>query len=274
MLSIKLSFIILCWNSERYLEGCFTSIIRKCSEENIKYEIIVIDNGSHDDSRQIFDTYKKNYGNRFTFILLPTNTGTTHSRNLGLKRAKGHYICILDSDTEINKGKITYILRRLDDKKIGIVAPKLLLNDGQIQNSVKKFPTLPIKMLKVLNAVFKISLPDLDFYESLACKEEFKVDSAISACWFFRKDLLDEVGFLDEKIFYSPEDLDFSMRIRKAGKEIVYYPRFSIIHYTQHISHKMPFSKNSLSHFFGLIYYFQKHGGWFSNRNLPSYKIH
>lgn len=45
-----ISFIILTWNSEKYLKRCFDSIIRKCSEEEIPFEIIVIDNGSRDGS--------------------------------------------------------------------------------------------------------------------------------------------------------------------------------------------------------------------------------
>jgi GT2 family glycosyltransferase len=265
---IDISFIILTWNSSKYLESCFTSIIKKCQIEGLHYEVIVIDNGSVDNSNKIFEEFQRNYQETFKVIFLPYNRGTTYTRNLGLKIAKGRNICILDSDTELFNGKLYNILDRLQDDKIGILAPSLLMADGKIQNSVKRFPTFIMKFVKILKAVFGVPIPNIDFYENLSIDKEMPVDSAISACWFFRKEIIEKVGFLDEKIFYSPEDLDYCIRIYKLGLQVIYYPQFTVIHHTQQISHKKPFSRNSLSHFFSLFYYFHKHGGWISNRRL------
>ena len=266
MCLIDLSFIILTWNSKKYLDKCFGSIVQKCRHENFSYEVIIIDNGSSDNSSKIFEKYQKKYPDIFFFILLPCNRGTTYSRNIGLKRVRGRNICILDSDTEFGEESIGQLLNRLQDEKVGIVAPRLLLSDGRLQNSVKKFPTFLQKLFKIPKAIFGLPMPDGDFYEKLSSEKEMHVDSAISACWFFRRELLEVVGFLDEKIFYSPEDLDYCMRMRKAGKKIIYFPQVTVIHHTQQISHTKPFSKTSMSHFISMIYYFRKHGGWISNR--------
>lgn len=262
---MELSFIILTWNSRKYLHDCFNSIIEKCEEENLTYEVIVIDNGSNDGSRSVFDSYAQEKPDRFRFICLQRNRGTTLPRNLGLDFAKGKYICILDSDTELGQGAFSAMLTMLDERiDVGLIAPRLVLEDGTVQNSIKKFPTFWQKLLKIPKAVFRIKVPDIDFYEDFPFEEAREVDSAISACWLFRTELLKQIGFLDEDIFYSPEDLDYSLRIRKAGKKIVYYPDFTVLHHTQQISHRKPFSKISLSHFQGLVYYFRKHGGWFT----------
>ncbi|RJQ53797.1 MAG: glycosyltransferase [Nitrospiraceae bacterium] len=266
---MQISFVILSFNSCSYLERCFNSIISKCLEERLNYEIIVIDNGSADESKSVIKSYEKTHPHNFATIFLPENTGTTYSRNLGLKKARGRYICVLDSDTELLDGSIRNVLGILNKgSDVGIVAPRLLLDDGSIQNSVKKFPTLFHKIIKLPNAVFKINTPNVDFYTDFPFSAETPVDSAISACWFFRRDILAEVGYLDEKLFYSPEDLEFCMRVRKACKSIIYFPFLKILHHTQQISHNDPFSRISLSHFMGLLYYFRKHGGWFSTKNI------
>jgi len=258
-----ITFIILIWNSEAYLARCFNSIIRKCSDEDISFEIIVIDNGSHDGSCHIAQNYKANYPDAFDFISLGSNHGTTYPRNLGINKARGQYLCILDSDTELGEGTLSKVLTRLDiEQNIGIIAPRLLLPDGTVQNSVKRFPTMLHKLMKIPRICFGIKTKNSDFYEDFPFAEEQVADSAISACWFFRKDLVQKVGYLDENIFYSPEDLDYSLRVWKAGYSILYYPSFTVLHHTQQITHKKPLSKTSLSHLRGLIYYYQKHGGW------------
>jgi len=267
--TVRVSFIILTWNSERFLQPCFESIIAKCDQEKIAFEIIVIDNGSTDNSDTIFNRFRARFPVRFHCICLKENRGTTYSRNLGLKQARGRLICILDSDTEFGEGSLLEIIDRLEnDHALGILAPRLLLADRTIQNSVKKFPTFWHKLLKIGKIVFRTQKLDFDFYPDFPFQKETVVDTAISACWFFRRDLLKEVGYLDEKIFYSPEDLDYSVRIRQAGKVIVYFPHFTVLHHTQQISHQKPFSLVSFSHFWGLIYYFKKHGGWFSTNRL------
>ena len=268
---INLSFIILTWNSERFLAKCFNSIIRKCSREVLSYEVIVIDNGSHDSTTDIVRDYQFKHPDIFHLISLERNRGTTYSRNLGLKRACGVIVCIIDSDTELGEGSLTEIIRRLDtEQRIGIIAPRLMLADGTVQNSVKHFPTMLNKLLKIPRIVFGVKTINSDFYNDFPFTEEREAESAISACWFFRYDILNMVGFLDEKIFYAPEDVDYSLRVWKAGYSLLYYPGFTVLHHTQQITHKKPFSKTSLSHFCGLIYYYCKHGGWFSRPKFTS----
>jgi GT2 family glycosyltransferase len=265
MFKIDISFIILTWNSEHYIKRCLDSIAAKCDGEAIRWEAIVVDNGSKDGTREIITKYQSlKHEGGISVIGLDRNRGTTYPRNLGLAKADGEVICILDSDTEFRSGSIRKIIEHLEsDKAVGLVAPRLILTDGSVQNSVKKYPTAAAKILKVPRAVLGLHSPNLDFYGGFPFDKPTSVDTAISACWFFHRLLLDSVGFLDENIFYSPEDLDFCIRIRKSGFKIVYWPNLEVVHHTQQISHAKPFSMLSLSHLGGLFYYFRKHGGWF-----------
>lgn len=260
---LNISFIVLTWNSEKFLLNCFSSIIKKCREEGVRFEVIIIDNGSQDGSKKFIEKFIQSNPGEFVLIPLESNRGTTYTRNLGLKRARGEFLCILDSDTELGEGRLTDVIERLaSDNQIGLIAPRLLLPDGTVQNSVKRFPTMLNKLMKIPRIVFGIKTKNSDFYDDFPFSEERKVDSAISACWFFSQKLLDTVGYLDEKIFYAPEDIDFSLRVWQAGKSILFYPAFTVLHHTQQITHKKPLSRTSLSHFFGLLYFYRKHGGW------------
>jgi GT2 family glycosyltransferase len=256
---------MLTWNSEKYLEDCINSIISKCQVEQIDYQIIVIDNGSNDRTLSILGHYCTKLPERIRIIKLERNRGTTYSRNLGFKAANSKYICVIDSDTELGVGSLREILDRLQKHaEIGIIAPRLILGNGSIQNSVKRFPTFWDKLIKVPAVILSAKVPTADFYQDFPFEGAREVDSAISACWIFKKELLETIGYLDENLFYSPEDLDYCLRVRKAGKQILYNPCMTVVHHTQQISHRKPFSKISLSHLTGLIYYYRKHGGWFS----------
>ena len=264
-----LSFIILSWNSEGYLQNCLQSIVSTCGREGITFEAIVIDNGSTDGSPQVVERFRNGYGSHFILLPLGQNRGTTYSRNLGLRQARGEFVCVLDSDTEFGDGNIGDVLDRLrSDRRIGVIAPRLLLPDGTVQNSVKRFPTMLNKLMKIPRIVFGIATKNADFYQGFPFADEREVDTAISACWFFRKELLQEVGYLDEKIFYSPEDIDYSVRVWLAGFSVLYQPSFTVLHHTQQITHKKPLSRTSLSHFMGLLYFYRKHGGWVNSNYL------
>jgi len=232
-------------------------------KEGISGEFFIIDNGSRDRTKDIVtDDIIPALGSKYkiNLISLDKNYGTTISRNKGLRSATGENIIICDSDTEYNLGSLSGALGYLKaHADVGIVAPVLYWGNGVPQQSARRFPTLFAKLLKVFNILFKLPLNDLDFYPCYPFSEATPVETAASACWIFRKELLNHIGYLDENIFYSPEDLDFCYRVWKADLKVVSYPYIKIYHHAQWISRKKPFSKHALSHFLGILYYFGKH---------------
>ena len=269
---MNISFVILTWNSEKYITKCLQSYCNALSAEGLNAEFIIIDNGSTDNTLKILhneiplrllDKYK------IRIINFKKNLGTTISRNVGLKKSEGEYIVICDSDTEFLSGEwrdaIGFILKNAD---AGILAPLIVFDDGSFQNSVKRFPTVSDKILKILKIFFGFKFKDDDFYNDLDLYSQREVDTATSAFWLMKKSILSEVGFLDEKIFYSPEDIDYCLRAWKKGKKVIFYPQLKIIHHGQQLSHKKPFSKQSFSHLGGLFYYFFKHRYFVSRRRL------
>jgi GT2 family glycosyltransferase len=253
-----LSFVILTWNSGKTIENCLERIDTICRGQGIDFEIFVVDNGSSDSTVDIISSSAAHMP--IELIRLQKNMGTTRTRNMALKKCRGDMVCVMDSDAALLEGDLTSLLAMLrSDPTIGILAPKLLYSDGTVQNSVRRFPSMLGKFRKIPSIVLKHPVPEDDLYEGFPFESVTRVDYAISACWFFRRELLDAIGYLDEHIFYSPEDVDFCIRARKAGREVVYYPFVTVLHHVQRITRRYYCSRIAASHLMGLIYYFLKH---------------
>jgi len=262
-----ISFVILTWNSEKYIGNCIESILENVMLQN---EVIVVDNGSQDSTREIVKNYES-----VVLVEMGGNMGTTVSRNEGIKRSskESKYICILDSDTVVQSGTFERLVDVFEkNEDIGLAAPFMFYADGRRQNSFKKFPTLFQKLSKLspVATMYRWGEKDesYDDWESDKNDEFFDVDYAISACWLIKKHALERVGLFDEKIFYSPEDVDLCLRIWKNNYRVVAVPKTRIIHHYQRISRKNPLSRMAVEHLRGLLYYFNKHGYYISRRKL------
>jgi len=254
----QISFVILTWNSENTIQESLASIGAKCRDESISHEIFVVDNGSNDNTIELIEALKKEMPIDLT--CLPDNQGTTKPRNMALRRTSGDIVCVMDSDAVLKEGALSEIFAMLEaDESIGIIAPQLVFPDGSKQVSVRKFPSFFGKFGKIPHIILKLKYQDRDVYQDFPFSVPTDVDYAIAACWFFKRSLLETAGYLDEKIFYAPEDIDFGLRVHKIGKRVVYFPDFKVIHHVQRLTHQKAFGKIAVSHFLGLVYYFIKH---------------
>jgi GT2 family glycosyltransferase len=254
-----ISAIILTWNSELHIARCLLSLIDTLSHDHTPYEIFLIDNGSTDGTIEIVERFKKKYPKNIKVILLSHNTGTTYSRNLALKQAKGRYVALIDSDVEVFHGTIKKLLEVLEqDDQNGIVSPKLLYANGNPQKSTDSFPTVFSKIKRFF------------FLKHIEKTENFRrehntqlVDYAISAFWLIKHEIIAEVGKFDENIFFAPEDVDYCLRVWKKGYRVIYVPEVSSLHHAQEISRGFSINRPTIEHIRGLIYFFRKHNYWF-----------
>ena len=257
----KIAFVILTWNSGKVIKDCLESILGIQEQE---YEIIIVDNGSADDTVSILDNFRKeNPAVIMKIILLEKNYGTTISRNEGIRNAAddSNYICILDSDTVINQDAINELIAGLNnDPGNAISGPHMVNLYGEEQVTAKKIPTAKLKICKAfpLRAVQKIGEQD-EKYDFSKGERFYPVGYLISACWMFRRDLPESIGPLDENIFYSPEDVEYCVRAWKKGLRVIYCPEAHIIHATQRISKKKLVSRHNWEHLKGLMYFFGKY---------------
>lgn len=252
-----LSIVLLTWNSEKHIKDCFDSLLQSVAALN--YEIIVVDNGSTDASLSMLEYYQSD---KIQLIRNFKNNGVAKSRNQALRLVKGKYILILDIDTIVNKAAIDAMIANLqNNSKIGISACKLQSQTGEVQSSCRKFPSIRYKIYNILESRgFSIKSNQSQFYnDKMSGHDAFEVDYVIGACQLVRKSALDDVGLLDEQIFYGPEDADFCLRMKQHNWQVVYLPFVSIVHHYQQVSNKKLFSKLSFMHAKALAYYFLKH---------------
>lgn len=255
-----ISFVILTWNSETYIQKCLDSLILALAKTDFQYHIYITDNGSNDKTPDILKSLKSKFSPFMTLFMLNRNMGTTYSRNLGLKKADSKYICIMDSDVEVIPGTIEGLVDILEqDDYTGLAVPKIVYPNGRLQKSTDQFPTIGRKIYRYF---FLKKLEEKEASNQV-CELPIEVDYAISAFWMLKKNVLDKVGLLDEKIFYSPEDVDYCLRIWNSGHKIVYVSFVSIVHHTQEISRGLKLNSAFFNHIKGLFYYFRKHRYFF-----------
>ncbi|MDR3252451.1 MAG: glycosyltransferase family 2 protein [Tannerella sp.] len=260
---MKLSVVIITWNAARYLGDCINSAI--AATAHLDAEIIVVDNGSTDETRTMLRSFSKQI---FT-VQLEKNCGVAYARNVGLRHAAGEYVWILDVDTVVNREAVDGMMAYIEgDEGCGLCACRLQSADGETQDSCRRLPYLKYKIANLLAGTKARKLLSQSQLNSVICKqfyreqllesEPFEAEYLIGACQMFRRGLIDEVGYLDENIFYGPEDADFCLRISRKGYRIVCLPAFQIIHHYNRATNRRFFSALTLRHIKGLLYFYIK----------------
>lgn len=216
---IKLSVIIVSYNSEDFIEECVASVLKYIPKEG---EIIVVDNNSEDKTVEILEKF----GLMIKFIKSNKNLGFGKANNLAVKQALGEYLFFLNPDTEINRPIFNELIKFHENTSdCGLVGPKLIMKDGKVQSSVRKLPT-------VWGAFKEYVLGRKGEYSEYVPEESepTEVEMIYGAAILIKKDLFEKLNGFDEKYFLYYEDADLCKRVRESGKKIYYYPKVSIKH--------------------------------------------
>ncbi len=225
---MDLSIIIVSFNTKDLTHACLDSI-RKYSQ-GVAWEIIVVDNGSTDGSRQMLKTFKD-----ITLIVNRKNMGFAKANNKGIKIAKGKYILLLNSDTEIRRDSIQTMLRFMDGHpKAGAATCRLDLPDGAIDPACHRgFPT-PWAAFTYMTGLEKLIPASRLFgryhmgYKDMSIRHQ--VDCISGAFFLTRRKAVTQVGLLDEDFFMYAEDIDWAYRFKQKGWEIWFNPEASVLH--------------------------------------------
>lgn len=251
---MSISAVILSFNAKDDLDRCVHSLIEVENLEAGKDQILIVENGSVDGSKALVNRLSALYPGIVEGIDLRSNHGTTISRNIALSRATGEHILIIDADIEFRRPVIQPLLDELErDPAIGIIAPRLIFPNGRPQMSTDIFPTISRKVERMLR------LRQIEQAAGDSERQMQSVDYAISAFWLMPRNMLETVGFLDERIFYAPEDVDFCLRTWLAGKKIVYQPAVEVVHDAKERSRSLKGILFTWRHLLGLAYFFRKH---------------
>jgi len=256
-----LSIVLLTYNSVRYIPGCLSALQGQLP--TIAHEVIVVDNGSRDGGV----AWIRQHMPRVRIIENRQNRGVGAARNQGIRISRGRHVLILDIDTVPQPGSLDTLLQTAcDHPAAGVVAPRLVGLDGQLQLSARRFPTV---LSKILRQRAQLHTQGYLASENLAhwSHDHLRyVDYVIGAAQLLNRDALAEIGLFDERIFYGPEDVDLCLRMWQAGWRVAYQPAATILHAEQRMTRSVKgfFSRTGIGHFVGLAWFFAKHGYLFT----------
>ncbi|HKA55546.1 MAG TPA: glycosyltransferase family 2 protein [Candidatus Binatia bacterium] len=259
---MKASVVILSWNSTEVLGPCLASLPQGFTSQD--YEVIIIDNGS----RGLTPAALRCAFPWVQLVVNRKNRGVAPARNQGMRLARGEYIILLDDDTLIRPGVFAQLLAYMDaHPDVGVCGPKLIDLQGRLQLSCRFFPTMGDKLARRFPFTFAQQVrraAEMADWDHSYVRE---VDYVIGACQVIRRAALAEVGLLDERIFYGPEDIDLCLRMRQAGWRVVYNPEAVVVHHERRVARSFS-SRLGWKHLWGVLYYFAKHGYLFSRQRL------
>lgn len=227
---MDVSVIIVNYNTTVLTEQCIASVLQFTSD--VVYEVIVVDNASPDRSIE-------NITQKFPTIQLlksPVNAGFGAANNMGIRIAKGEFVFLLNSDTQLVSNALASFLaymRQPENSNVAVCGGELYTGTERSTTSFGNFPGL-------LQAVSSIGF--LYLYRSYYRKhidtgvenydEQVKNVPFISgADMFIRKQVLEETGLFDEDFFLYFEETELSHRIYKKGYKSVILPSVKIIHH-------------------------------------------
>jgi len=219
----KVFIIILNWNGWRDTIECIESL-KKLNYPN--YEVVIVDNGSTDESPQILPQKFP----KIKLIETGKNLGFAGGNNVGIKYAlekSADYILLLNNDALVDSGFLKESVRVGEsDQKIGILGPKIYFYDTETNKKTNKIWFAGGKINKILTKGTHINYGQIDKYDGRLRTVDYITGCAI----LVKREVIKKIGPMNEDYFLYYEDADWCLRARKRGFKCVLVPKAKIWH--------------------------------------------
>lgn len=227
-----LSLVIISFQVRDLLERCLSSLARVSTDPTL--EIIVVDNASTDGSAEMVRAKFP----QVTLIENTTNVGFAAANNQGLNQAHGRYWMLLNPDTDIPPdapNPFRQLVAFMDSHpRAGACGPSLFYADGTRQHSAFHFPSLAQIYIDLFPVNWRLRESSLNGRYPFSLYERgmpFSIDHPLGAALLVRPEAAQQVGLLDQDYFIYAEEVDWCMRLKRAGWEIWCVPGARIIHH-------------------------------------------
>ncbi len=248
---MKLSVIIVNWNTCEYLLGALRSIYATPPP----FEVIVVDNASTDGSA---DAVAREYP-EVRLMVNQQNLGYARGNNQGIEASTGEYVLLLNPDVVLPPGGLERAVGILESRPdVGVLAAKLVSTNGRTQRSVRGFP-YPLTIFFDVTGLARLFSRSRTFsaYRMgwFDYEREAEVDQPMGTFLMTRRRALDDVGLLDEQFPIFFNEVDWCYRAKQRGWKVLYTPEVQVLHYgggsTRQVRSRMAWeSRNSLLRFF------------------------
>lgn len=253
---MDLSISIVNWNTKDLLRDCLQSVFKSRGEMN--YEVFVVDNASVDGSAEMV---KKGFL-RVKLIENRQNLGFSKANNQALRKSKGRYFLLLNSDAIVLSDTLKNMVEFMDEhEEAGVAGCRLLNPDGTPQPSYGDFHSIAkVLMGKLVPHNFIEKWLGRYMHSHRRSQEAREVDWVTGAFLIARREAIDEVGVLDENIFMYFEDDDWCYRMKQGGWKVYFVPQAQAVHLfgksMERVRHRI-----SVQSVASKYYFYQKHYG-------------
>ncbi len=252
---MKLSIIIVSWNTADLLAQCLASVY--AHPPQVSFEVLVVDNASTDDSVSMV---RRRFP-QVELLINGQNIGFARANNQAMERSRGEYLLLLNPDTEVKSNALQILVNWLDSQpQTGAVGPRTLNPDGSLQMSAYPAPTLTGELWRLLHldrlkpyGVYPMATWPLDAPRP--------VDALLGACLLLRREVIAQVGPLDEDYFIYSEEIDLCYRLQTAGWQLYWLPTAQIVHYGGQSTRQVA-AEMFLRLYQGKLLFFRKRHGW------------
>ncbi len=228
---IKVSIIIINYNTFQLTADCIRTVI--AFTKNVSYEIILVDNASVECDAELFEE-------QFPGIILiksQVNGGFAYGNNLGIEKATGDFIFLLNSDTVLIEDSISASVEYAkQNPNAGVIGCRMTFPNGTIQYSARRFRSIQWELLDLFRFIPKL-LP-YNKRRKLMLGKYFRHDENINCDWvngaffLFPKKILSQFpeNKLDDRFFMYGEDHLWCAQIKQLGYHVLFFAGTTIIH--------------------------------------------
>ncbi len=228
----KIMLVMVNWNGSRDT-GASLASIQRMNTKGVALETVVVDNGSTDGSVSNISAEFPNV----TILALDKNVGFTGGNNTGIRYAMARgadYLWLLNNDTVVDSGALS-LVEAFRDTRVGIAGSKIYFAPGHEYHKNRYAK-------KELGRVFWYAGGRIDWSNMYASHrgvdevdagqyDEVMETPFVTGCsMMIRRDVIEQIGFLDDKFYLYLEDLDYGLRAKAAGFRLMYYPKSVIWH--------------------------------------------
>jgi len=233
---MDVSVIVVTYNSESCLTPCLRSVGESFSHavqgRLYSHETFVVDNASHDGTvalvRREFQDVR--------LLVNEANRGFAAACNQGMEAGNGRYFLILNADAHARGPALPLLASFLDGHpRAAVASGSLVYPDDSFQHSAFRFPTLAMALLDFFPINHRLKDSRLNgryprrFYDA-----PFAIDHPLGACMMVRREARELTGNMDEDFFMYCEEVDWCMRLRRAGWDVYCVPKAELVHLSGH----------------------------------------
>jgi len=245
---MDISIIIVNYNTEEHLIKCINSLQK--IDNDVKYEIIVVDNNSTNTEIKSFDKLFPNV----RFLFRNINDGFGAGCNYGVKYAVGKYLLFINPDIELIDKCFEILMSFLEiNKNVGLISGLQIDRQENILNCFNDYPNFMWELYHLIGFGYEQKIRKLNTRKEILKNENFEVDWFHGAFLFLSKEDFENAGKFNEDYFMYYEDVELCFNIKhRLNKTIVCLPMIRIFHQ----------ARSSLDHYENdNVYFFHIHRG-------------